>query len=70
MEMGSRNHVIVPTSLINSLSKLGPCAKILLGLTRQKLIARENSAKCIYCNVEQFRFKFISSMRREARLNL
>ena len=48
MEMGSRNHEIVPTQLINSLSKMGPCAKILRGLAKNKLIGYESSAKCNY----------------------
>lgn len=46
MEMGSRNHEIVPTQLINSLSKMGPCAKILKGLVKNKLIAYESAARC------------------------
>jgi RIO-like serine/threonine protein kinase len=46
MEMGSRNHEIVPTQLINTLSKMGPCAKILKNLAKNKLIAYEATAKC------------------------
>lgn len=32
--------------LINSLSKMGPCAKILKGLVKNKLIAYESAARC------------------------
>lgn len=45
LEVGSRNHEVVPTTLIASLSKFRPggVQKIMSGLCRQKLVSRENN---------------------------
>jgi RIO kinase 2 len=49
VEMGSRNHEIVPTSLIASIAQLksGSIHKIISNLARNNLIARVQNAKCI-----------------------
>lgn len=49
VEMGSRNHEIVPTSLIASIAclKSGSIHKIISNLARNNLIAKMQNAKCI-----------------------
>jgi len=48
--MGTRNHEVVPTSLIESIAQLrhGGVHKILGELAKNNLVARVQNAKCIY----------------------
>ena len=53
VETGSRNHEVVPTSLIATLAGLrkGGTTKILGELLKNNLITREKNMKCEYFNV-------------------
>jgi RIO-like serine/threonine protein kinase len=48
VEMGSKNHEIVPTALISQISKLksGGINKLLGGLAKRGLVSRVRNAKC------------------------
>ncbi|KAG8787964.1 hypothetical protein FRC16_001484 [Serendipita sp. 398] len=66
VEMGSKNHEVVPTSLISQISKLrsGGINKILGGLAKRGLVSRVQNAKCqsVFDNTQRHR---LSSLLRE-----
>jgi RIO kinase 2 len=53
--MGSKNHEIVPTSLIINIAGLrhGGVQKILSDLARKSLVARVQNAKCISYEIKK-----------------
>jgi len=55
--MGSKNHEIVPTTLIVQISGLrnGGVNKNLGELAKRNLVARVRNAKCGYCHVQSVR---------------
>jgi len=50
--MGSKNHVIVPTSLISQIAGLrhGGVNKILGELAKKKLVAKVKNSMCMLCS--------------------
>lgn len=60
--MGSKNHEVVPSSLINQISGLraGGANKMLGVLAKRNLVARVQNAKCRYASL-QFRTVLISN---------
>ena len=56
VEMGSKNHEVVPTTLIAQIAKLrsGGINKILGGLAKKDLVARVQNAKCKWQEPDEY----------------